>query len=121
MTGGVVAVLGPVGFNFGAGMTGGEVFVYDPGNCFADCANGDTILDFDLDAAAEARVKALIERHHQETNSPRAAEILGSWETARRVFRHVRAKEAVRQQELEAAAKEAPTRDSCRRKAFASV
>ena len=30
MTGGTVVVLGPVGLNLGAGMTGGEVFVYDP-------------------------------------------------------------------------------------------
>jgi glutamate synthase (ferredoxin) len=30
MTGGVVVVLGPVGANFGAGMTGGRAFLYDP-------------------------------------------------------------------------------------------
>ncbi|TMB64939.1 MAG: glutamate synthase subunit alpha [Chloroflexi bacterium] len=31
MTGGTLVVLGPVGHNLGAGMTGGEVFVYDTG------------------------------------------------------------------------------------------
>ncbi len=30
MTGGMVAVLGPTGHNFGAGMTNGAAFVYDP-------------------------------------------------------------------------------------------
>src|SRR6185312_8379619 len=30
MTGGTVIVLGPVGYNLGAGMTGGQAFVYDP-------------------------------------------------------------------------------------------
>jgi glutamate synthase domain-containing protein 2/glutamate synthase domain-containing protein 3 len=30
MTGGVIVVLGPVGANFGAGMTGGRAFLYDP-------------------------------------------------------------------------------------------
>src|SRR5207253_9602328 len=30
MTGGVVVVLGPVGYNLGAGMTGGQAFVWDP-------------------------------------------------------------------------------------------
>ena len=30
MTGGTVVVLGPVGYNLGAGMTGGEAYVYDP-------------------------------------------------------------------------------------------
>jgi glutamate synthase (ferredoxin) len=30
MTGGTVVVLGPIGANFGAGMTGGHAFLYDP-------------------------------------------------------------------------------------------
>ena len=30
MTGGVAAILGPVGDNFGAGMSGGMAYVYDP-------------------------------------------------------------------------------------------
>src|SRR4029079_4605580 len=30
MAGGVVVVLGPVGANFGAGMTGGRAYLYDP-------------------------------------------------------------------------------------------
>jgi glutamate synthase domain-containing protein 2/glutamate synthase domain-containing protein 1/glutamate synthase domain-containing protein 3 len=30
MTGGVVVILGPVGANFGAGMTGGRAYLYDP-------------------------------------------------------------------------------------------
>ncbi len=34
MTGGVVAVLGKVGMNFGAGMTGGLAWVYDVDGTF---------------------------------------------------------------------------------------
>jgi glutamate synthase domain-containing protein 3 len=30
MTGGTVVVLGPIGANFGAGMTGGRAYLYDP-------------------------------------------------------------------------------------------
>jgi glutamate synthase domain-containing protein 3 len=30
MTGGIVVVLGPIGSNFGAGMTGGRAYLYDP-------------------------------------------------------------------------------------------
>ena len=30
MTGGTIVVLGPVGANFGAGMTGGRAYLYDP-------------------------------------------------------------------------------------------
>ena len=34
MTGGRVIVLGPTGRNFGAGMSGGLAFVYDPDDTF---------------------------------------------------------------------------------------
>ena len=30
MTGGTAIIIGPVGDNFGAGMTGGMAFIYDP-------------------------------------------------------------------------------------------
>ncbi|OFX02475.1 MAG: glutamate synthase subunit alpha [Alphaproteobacteria bacterium RIFCSPHIGHO2_12_FULL_63_12] len=121
MTGGVVVVLGSIGFNFGAGMTGGEAFVHDPEGRFETYANGDTIVCVDLEAAAEDRLKALVERHYQETKSLRAAELLGDWKLARRAFRHVRAKEAIKQQEIEAAAKAAPTKESYRRKTLAGA
>ena len=39
MTGGRVVVLGPTGRNFGAGMSGGEAFVYDPDGRFAPLVN----------------------------------------------------------------------------------
>src|ERR1700678_2331855 len=34
MTGGLVVVLGSVGINFGAGMTGGEAFIFDEDGLF---------------------------------------------------------------------------------------
>ncbi len=43
MTGGVVAVLGPTGLNFGAGMTAGFAFVLDQDNTFVDCYNHELI------------------------------------------------------------------------------
>jgi len=43
MTGGVVVVLGPTGFNFGAGMTGGFAFVLDLENDFVDRYNHELI------------------------------------------------------------------------------
>ena len=39
MTGGTVVVLGEVGDNFGAGMTGGMAFIYDPNNEFEKRVN----------------------------------------------------------------------------------
>ncbi len=39
MTGGVVVVLGSVGRNFAAGMSGGIAYIYDPDNAFRDSCN----------------------------------------------------------------------------------
>ena len=44
MTGGVVAVLGRVGDNFGAGMTGGMAFVRDADGDFSERLNADTVI-----------------------------------------------------------------------------
>jgi glutamate synthase (NADPH/NADH) large chain len=44
MTGGTVAILGPVGDNFGAGFTGGVAFLYDPEGTFERRVNPDTLL-----------------------------------------------------------------------------
>ena len=97
MTGGVAVILGPVGMNFGAGMTGGEAFVYDPEGAFDRFANSDTILVGGVDEDSARRLKALIERHASETGSPRAAEMLAEWKRTRFEFRHVIAKEAAAQ------------------------
>jgi glutamate synthase (NADPH/NADH) large chain len=43
MTGGVIAVLGDTGFNFGAGMTGGFAFVLDRDNVFVDHYNHELV------------------------------------------------------------------------------
>ena len=43
MTGGEAVILGATGNNFGAGMTGGMAFIYDPDNQFEDRANPETL------------------------------------------------------------------------------
>ncbi|MEX2011749.1 MAG: glutamate synthase-related protein, partial [Chloroflexota bacterium] len=43
MTGGVVVVLGPVGANFGAGMTGGRAYLYDPSGRHAAALHGPSV------------------------------------------------------------------------------
>jgi len=44
MTGGKVVILGNVGDNFGAGMTGGMAFIYDPEKQFENYANPESIV-----------------------------------------------------------------------------
>jgi glutamate synthase (NADPH/NADH) large chain len=80
MTGGTAVILGAVGENFGAGMTGGIGFLWDPDDHFASRANPDTISWTRIGARYwESRLKSLIERHYELTRSARAEEILDNW------------------------------------------
>ena len=78
MTGGTVLVLGRTGRNFGAGMSGGYAYVLDlrPDDVNQPArAAGELVLS-DLDDAGRDVVTTLLHRHHEETGSPLAAELL---------------------------------------------
>ena len=81
MTGGRAVILGPTGRNFGAGMSGGEAFVYDPNKNFKRRCNLDT---FDLEELVNKNdlsiLKQLIEKHFQYTDSEVANNILNDWD-----------------------------------------
>jgi glutamate synthase (NADPH/NADH) large chain len=95
MTGGTVVLLGGVGANFGAGMTGGEAFVHDPLGRFQLYANAETIEWATPDAEAGDRLRCLIARHVEETGSAAGAALLARWQEAATEFVHVRAKDAM--------------------------
>ncbi len=97
MTGGTVAILGPVGDNFGAGFTGGMAFIYDADETFERRVNPETLLFSRLASAHwEAELKALLARHQAETSSPLAARLLAHWAAERGRFWHVVPKEYAR-------------------------
>jgi glutamate synthase domain-containing protein 2/glutamate synthase domain-containing protein 1/glutamate synthase domain-containing protein 3 len=107
MTGGMVAVLGPTGHNFGAGMTNGAAFVYDPEGTFPDRTNGESVLLESMGAGSEAdTLRTLIERHVSATGSAHARSLLEDWGTALASFWRVipRAAVAIRAEAEEAAA-----------------
>ena len=80
MTGGTVAVLGPVGDNFGAGFTGGMAFVYDPENRFRLRVNSDTVLWQRLESVYwEDVLHDLVATHAAETSSQYARMLLHDW------------------------------------------
>ncbi len=90
MTGGTVVVLGPVGRNFAAGMSGGEAFVLDEEGTFPGRLNGGSVEARRLGGdAAEARLRRLVERHAEATGSALAASLLTDWAAARTRFWHV--------------------------------
>ena len=94
MTGGVVVILGRIGANFAAGMTGGEAFAYDPHAKLVDVVNPDSVLTGGFaDEAAEARCRTLVERHARETGSALATKLIDNWDVERGRFVHVVPKE----------------------------
>lgn len=81
MTGGTAVVLGSVGMNFGAGMTGGMGFVYDADDSFARRANPESIVWQRLASAHwEARLRALVGAHAEATDSKWSRGLLDDWD-----------------------------------------
>jgi glutamate synthase (NADPH/NADH) large chain len=89
MTGGTVVILGSTGWNFGAGMSGGEAFVLDPDGTAPLRFNSGSVLGGPVIGEATVRLWALITRHFAETGSPLARRLLESGPDAVARFRHV--------------------------------
>ncbi|PPR42189.1 MAG: hypothetical protein CFH30_00679, partial [Alphaproteobacteria bacterium MarineAlpha8_Bin1] len=97
MTGGIVMVLGNTGVNFAAGMSGGIAYVYDESDSFESKCNlsmveilkinrsenqgFDNIFDkYSLLTNDEVRIKEMLKRHINYTNSLKAKSILDDFE-----------------------------------------
>ena len=83
MTGGRVVILGETGRNFGAGMSGGVAYVWDPAKNFSKNCNMES---FELESLSSANdiieLKTLIQNHHAYTGSSVAESILNTWKTS---------------------------------------
>ncbi len=86
MTGGRTVVLGPVGRNFAAGMSGGIAFVYDPDATMPVRVNPEMVELEPLDAEDFVWLRHRVELHRHETGSAVAARLLADWDTTRRGF-----------------------------------
>jgi glutamate synthase domain-containing protein 3 len=84
MTGGVAVALGPVGWNAGAGMTGGVAYAADISQL-----NLDSVVAREVPAEDAEELRALVEEHLRRTGSPRAEAMLAGWETAIKSFRQI--------------------------------
>jgi glutamate synthase (NADPH/NADH) large chain len=81
MTGGRVVILGPVGRNFAAGMSGGIAYVLD---LLEIRANMEMVDLEPLEAEEDAKfVREVVERHQAETGSAVAARLLADWDPGR--------------------------------------
>ncbi|GAB3554150.1 glutamate synthase (NADPH/NADH) large chain [Actinopolyspora lacussalsi] len=90
MTGGRIVVLGGTGRNFAAGMSGGIAYVLDPRS---DRINHEMV-DLDpLDSDDRGELYELIEKHHHETGSTVARDLLVDWDAAAARFGKVMPKD----------------------------
>jgi len=94
MTGGTVVILGKIGDNFAAGMTGGMAFVYDPQNEFENYVNPNSVIwqipetDYWKDY-----LKKLLNEHLKETQSNVSKKILKNFANEHKKFKQVCPKE----------------------------
>jgi len=94
MTGGSVVILGKIGDNFAAGMTGGMAFIYDPDQEFENYVNSSSVTwqipetDYWKDY-----LKKLIDEHYQVTQSKIAYKILKNYNDEVRNFKQACPKE----------------------------
>jgi glutamate synthase domain-containing protein 3 len=87
MTGGTVVVLGRIGRNFAAGMSGGLAFVLDEfGEVEERCNTGLVELAHLADFGERELLRRLVEQHARYTGSARAKRELGQWDRAQKHF-----------------------------------
>lgn len=87
MTGGKAVILGKIGRNFAAGMSGGIAYIYAENGVFDDRNfNMEMIGLEDLSKEDVAHVKELIQNHINYTSSPLATQILTDWNTTQKHF-----------------------------------
>ncbi|MBD1146571.1 glutamate synthase large subunit [Pelagibacterales bacterium SAG-MED28] len=88
MTGGNVIILGEVGDNFGAGMTGGMAFVYDEKNTFENFANPASIIWQEIETDYWKNfLKDNLNSFIKETNSKIAIKIFNNFENEIKKFK----------------------------------
>ena len=80
MTGGRVVVLGEVGRNFAAGMSGGVAYVWDKNHNFDYFCNMDMVeINLVEETAYRKELKELIRKHYLYTGSALAGRMLDNW------------------------------------------
>jgi glutamate synthase (NADPH/NADH) large chain len=94
MTGGVAVILGPVGNNFAAGMTGGMAFVHMSETKMRQRINPDTVIYQRIESAHwGGLLHGLIVEHESETGSRHARRLLDNWDVEQGRFWQICPKE----------------------------
>lgn len=80
MTEGTVLILGDIGINFGAGMTGGIAYIYDPNSTVENKINKSYVRLEELDEEDKDTINKLLLKHKAYTDSKIAEKILNDFE-----------------------------------------
>ncbi|MDX2127754.1 MAG: glutamate synthase large subunit [Chloroherpetonaceae bacterium] len=83
MTNGRIVILGEASGNIGAGMTGGELFLF---RNFQQFINYDYLQNTPFDDADESRLISLLTDYLTETGSTTAKQILADWQKSKSLF-----------------------------------
>lgn len=86
MTGGVVVILGGLGYNFAAGMSGGTTYIYNMSKENIQCRTNTVIKTSEFKEDDETVVKSLLEEHLSYTESCLAKDILADWQANKSKF-----------------------------------
>jgi glutamate synthase (NADPH/NADH) large chain len=86
MTGGRVVVLGDIGRNFAAGMSGGIAYLYNPDNEKQKFVNPEMVLIEKPSKADFMELRKLLRNHFKYTSSELALTILHDWEAQKNAF-----------------------------------
>jgi glutamate synthase (NADPH/NADH) large chain len=86
MTGGVIVVLGDVGRNLAAGMSGGTLYLYDPEQRVHDHLSAGVYEIDPLEYEDDEYLVELLTRYRDETASKKATTLLDNWRSERMNF-----------------------------------
>ena len=87
MTGGIALILGKIGRNFAAGMSGGIAYIFKSNNEFRSDNFNMEMIEFEkLDKQDYDIIKDLLEKHYSYTQSSIAEKIILNWNKSRSMF-----------------------------------
>ena len=86
MTGGTLVILGEIGFNFAAGMTGGKVIVLNTQKSFDQYISESAPSSHDLNEIDSLDLKTLLEKHVSQTGSELATKLLSKKDAWHKIF-----------------------------------
>ncbi len=86
MTGGLVIILGNVGRNFAAGMSGGVAYIWDKEGDFESKVNREMVSLETIDEEDAQIIRMFVENHANYTKSALAEEVLGNWQNISKQF-----------------------------------